>query len=131
MNHNHVMLSNFPSLLGTLTRIDKNGKDVQQSEYRYSGFVKRDEYRALIENSTEKLFLSLMLYDEIFINDEDFLKIVRFIGVENSTKILERKIIKIIPRFQNPNVIVHRSKNLLLNKRQKPKSMIPGFPPQS
>ena len=116
MNHNHVLLSNFPSLLGTLRSIDKNGKDVQQEEYRYSGFVKGDEYRILIENSIEKLFLSLMLYDDIYINDEDFLKVVSFIGVENSTKLLERKLIKIIPRFQNPNVIVHRSKNLLLNK---------------
>ncbi|EZQ02397.1 hypothetical protein CL42_11570 [Acinetobacter sp. Ver3] len=56
MNHNHVMLSNFPSLLGTLTAIDKNGRDIQQNEYRYSGFVKRDEYRTLIENSTVKVF---------------------------------------------------------------------------
>jgi len=116
MNYNHVLLSNFPSLLGTLRSIDKNGKDVQQEEYRYSGFVKGGEYRILIENSIEKLFLSLMLYDDIYINDEDFLKVVSFIGVENSTKLLERKLIRIIPRFQNPNVIVHRSKNLLLNK---------------
>lgn len=116
MNYNHVLLSNFPSLLGTLRSIDKNGKDVHQEEYRYSGFVKGDEYRILIENSIEKLFLSLMLYNDIYINDEDFLKVVSFIGVENSTKLLERKLIRIIPRFQNPNIIVHRSKNLLLNQ---------------
>lgn len=116
MNHNHVVLSNFPTLLGTLRSIDKNGKDVHQNEYRYSGFVKADEYRVLMENSIEKLFLSLLLYDDIYINDEDFLKIVSFIGVENSIKLLERKIIKIIPRYHNPNIIVHRSNNPLINK---------------
>lgn len=118
MNNNHVMLSNFPSPLGVLRSIDKNGKDIHQDDYRYSGFVKGHEYRVLIENSIEKLFLSLLLYDQIYINDEDFLKVVSALGVVNSIKLLERKIIKVIPKYQNINIVVHRSKNLLTDKNR-------------
>lgn len=116
MNFNHVVLSNFPSLLGALHSVGNNGKEVNQNEYRYSGFVKGDEYRILIENSIEKLFLSLLLYDQIYITDEDFLKVVSYLGVEKSIKLLERKIIKVIPKYQNINIVVRRSKNLLIDK---------------
>lgn len=116
MNHGHIILSNFPSLTSTLTCIEGKDKSLNDKEFRYMGFVKKEEYPVLLDNSIEKFFISLLLYETIYLNDKDFLKIIQSIGVLNSVKLLERKVIKIIPRHQDPNVIVHRSKNPLVAK---------------
>ena len=116
MNNEHIILSNFPSLASTLTYIDEKDQDVKNKNFRYMGFIKREDYPMLLDNSLEKFFISLLLYKNIYLSDKDFLKVVQSIGVPNAINLLERKIIRIIPRYQDPNVIVHKSTNPLITK---------------
>lgn len=109
MNYEHIILSNFPSSIASLSAMNEKGEDIREKEFRYTGFIRPEDYSVLLDNSIEKLFISLLLYKEIYLSDRDFLKIIKTIGVKNSIILLERKIIKIIPRYQDPHVIVHKS----------------------
>jgi len=116
MNYEHIILSNFPSSIASLSAMNEKGEDIREKEFRYTGFIRPEDYSVLLDNSIEKLFISLLLYKEIYLSDRDFLKIIKTIGVKNSIILLERKIIKIIPRYQDPHVIVHKSTNPLITK---------------
>lgn len=70
MNYSEIILSNFPSKLGVLSPI---GDDVQdRSSFKYLGYVNRQDYGILVENALQKLFLSLILYEKIYISDKDW-----------------------------------------------------------
>lgn len=116
MNYEHIILSNFPSSIAHLSAINEKGEDIKQNEFRYTGFIRGEDYPILLDNSIEKLFISLLLYENIYLSDSDFLKVIKTIGVQNSITLLERKVIKILPRYQDPHVIVHKSTNPLITK---------------
>jgi len=57
-----------------------------------------------------------MLYQTVYINDKDFLKVMSFIGVVDSITLLETKKIKLTHTYQEPHVIAHYSKSKLSRK---------------
>lgn len=116
MNNEHILLSNFPSSISHLSAMNEKGEDVKEKEFRYMGFIRNEDYPILIDNCIEKLFVSLLLYKDLYLSDTDFLKVIQTIGVPNAIILLERKIIKILPRYQDPHVIVHKSTNPLITK---------------
>lgn len=116
MNNEHILLSNFPSCVGNLSPMDENGEKINKTEFRYLGFIDRQSYPNLLQNSMEKFFISLILYKKIYISDKDFLEIIKIIGIKDALKLLERQVVNIIYRHQDPHVIVHRSTNALITK---------------
>ena len=116
MNNDHILLSNFPSCVSTLSPIDKKGEKISKKEYRYLGFIDKQSYPELLNNSMEKLFISLILYKKVYISDKDFLEIIKTLGIKDSLKLLEKQVVNIVYRHQDPHVIVHRSTNPLITK---------------
>ena len=76
MNYEHIILSNFPSSIASLSAMNEKGEDIREKEFRYTGFIRPEDYSVLLDNSIEKIFISLLLYKEIYLSDRDFLKII-------------------------------------------------------
>jgi len=116
MNNEHILLSNFPSCVNNLGTLNAKGETVNKTEFRYLGFIDKKSYPDLLQNSMEKFFISLILYKKIYISDKDFLEVLKVIGIKDALKLLERKVVNIIYRHEDPHVIVHRSTNPLITK---------------
>ncbi|OAL81223.1 hypothetical protein AY606_00220 [Acinetobacter sp. SFB] len=112
MNYSEIILSNFPSKLGVLTPVGDSTQDI--SSFKYLGYVNRQDYKILMENTLQKLFLSLILYEKIYISDKDFIKLVEIIGWLDGLELLEQGIVKIFYDKYEPSVTAHRSKKHLL-----------------
>ncbi|WP_353141902.1 hypothetical protein [Acinetobacter pragensis] len=112
MNYSEIILSNFPSKLGVLSPIGDSAQD--RSSFKYLGYVNRQDYRVLIENALQKLFLSVILYEKIYISDKDFIKLVEVIGWLDGLDLIEKGIVKIFYDKYEPSVTAHRSKKHLL-----------------
>ncbi|MFV5589890.1 hypothetical protein [Acinetobacter variabilis] len=105
-------MSNFPSKLGVLSAIGDVAQDI--NSFKYLGYVNRQDYKILMENALQKLFLSLILYEKIYMSDKDFIKLVEVIGWLDGIELLEKRIVKIFYDKYEPSVTVHRSKKHLL-----------------
>lgn len=55
MNYEHIILSNFPSAIASLSAMNEKGEDITQREFRYTGFIHPKDYSVLLDNSIEKL----------------------------------------------------------------------------
>lgn len=113
MVYKNILISNFPSELGFLSPLTNDGKEIPSLRYSFIGYLKKIEYQTALHNSLEKFFTSLLLYNEIYISDKDFIKVIKFIGVEDAIKLLESKCIKLFHTHLEPSVIVHHSVNKL------------------
>ncbi|MDC4360011.1 hypothetical protein NQ651_12450, partial [Acinetobacter baumannii] len=100
-----IIVSNFPTRIGSLSLIQPSRKKKENFEFRFLGFINSEEYKTFLENTLEKLFSSLLLYKKIYINDKDFLKVMSFIGVEDSIALLETGKIRLTHTYQEPHVI--------------------------
>ncbi|MEO4200637.1 SEC-C domain-containing protein [Acinetobacter pittii] len=111
-----IIVSNFPTRIGSLSLIQPSRKKKENFEFRFLGFINSEEYKTFLENTLEKLFSSLLLYKKIYINDKDFLKVMSFIGVEDSIALLETGKIRLTHTYQEPHVIAHYPTNKLNTK---------------
>jgi hypothetical protein len=111
-----IVISNFPTKIGNLSTISSDTPEKKEFNFRFLGFVSAIEYQKFLENTLEKLFSSLMLYQTVYINDKDFLKVMSFLGVVDSIALLETNKIKLTHTYQEPHVIAHYSKTKLSNK---------------
>ena len=111
-----IVISNFPTRIGNLSAITSDTLEKKDFHFRFLGFVSAIEYQKFLENTLEKLFSSLMLYQTVYINDKDFLKVISYLGVVDSIALLETNKIKLTHTYQEPHVIAHYSKTKLSKK---------------
>lgn len=116
MTFESIIVSNFPTKIGSLSLIEPSHKKKECFDFRFLGFINAKEYETFLENTLEKLFSSLLLYKTIYINDKDFLKVMNFIGVEDSITLLETRKIRLTHTYQEPHVIAHYPTNKLNTK---------------
>lgn len=112
MNYSEIILSNFPSKVGVLAPLGESAKDI--SSFKYLGYVNHYDYKILMQNALQKLFLSLILYEKIYISDKDFIKLIEIIGWLDGLELLEKGIVKVFYDKFEPSVTAHRSKKHLL-----------------
>lgn len=112
MNYNEIILSNFPTQVGVLSVIGDKEQDI--NSFRYLGYVNKRDYKILIDNALQKLFISLILYKKIYLSDKDFMKLIEIIGWEEGLVLLKSDAVKIFYDKYEPSVTVHRSKRHIL-----------------
>lgn len=103
-----ILINNFPQSLIHYTACSVSD-EFDKVEFTLGFDLERQIHD--IKNSTlTSFFQSILIHDEILVSYSDYLKLIEFIGIEDTLKLLDAKIIKII--MLKSNICLMRKDNI-------------------
>jgi len=89
-----ILIQNFPSKT-ILCQVALEGDEKNIASFQV-GYDSRYEYKELLESGLSSFFTSLIIHDEIFLRLADFRVLLYTIGIADTLKLLDSKIIKVV-----------------------------------
>lgn len=97
-----ILLENFPfPMQGYMGNETVSGDEV----LIYMGYDQKTQSKILLDNAVSKLFTSIIVHDEIYLNHGEFSDVVDVVGVDDALVLLQSDIVRVVDVRNYPCVL--------------------------